>query len=196
MIELPFDTAPGPPLNGPADLAALLRPEGRLRAAWFYTPVGGMVGVIDATCVHLLEFASRDRVLPAFARLGPIAPAPQGVGLAQALQDQLTAYFAGRRDSFSLPLALPRTAFAAQVRAALLAIPFGRTQSYGAVAAALGVPRAARAVGRANGANPLAILVPCHRLLGPKGQLTGYAGGLWRKEWLLAHEGRGLVRTD
>ena len=83
------------------------------------------------------------------------------------------------------------TEFQRMVWKALRAIPAGRTTSYGALAKKLGLPRAARAVGLANGANPVAIVVPCHRVIGANGSLTGYGGGMRRKEWLLAHEGRG-----
>jgi methylated-DNA-[protein]-cysteine S-methyltransferase len=103
---------------------------------------------------------------------------------------QLAEYFAGRRHAFTLKLDLQGTDFELRVWTELLNIPFGHTQTYRQIAARLGDPNAVRAVGRANGSNPVAIVVPCHRVLGSDGSLTGYAGGLARKEWLLAHEGR------
>jgi methylated-DNA-[protein]-cysteine S-methyltransferase len=102
--------------------------------------------------------------------------------------EQLRAYFAGERTSFDLPLAPIGTPFQVQVWWALADIPYGQTESYGRLAARVGQPGAARAVGLANGRNPLAIILPCHRVIGASGQLVGYGGGLDRKRWLLAHE--------
>lgn len=103
---------------------------------------------------------------------------------------QLQAYFAGDLQQFDLPLAPEGTGFQQQVWAALRAIPYGETCTYAALAEAVGNPRAVRAVGLANGRNPLPIVVPCHRVVGSDGTLTGYAGGLARKAALLAHERR------
>ena len=103
---------------------------------------------------------------------------------------QFREYFAGTRTSFDLPLAARGTAFQRQVWSALREIPFGETTSYGALAKTLGSPAASRAVGAANGRNPLSIVVPCHRVIGASGALTGYAGGTERKRWLLSHEAR------
>ncbi len=101
---------------------------------------------------------------------------------------QLAAYFAGELQAFDLPLAAGGTAFQQRVWAALKEIPFGQTWSYGQLALHIGAPGASRAVGLANGRNPLSIVVPCHRVIGANGSLTGYGGGLERKRWLLAHE--------
>jgi methylated-DNA-[protein]-cysteine S-methyltransferase len=101
---------------------------------------------------------------------------------------QLAEYFAGQRQRFDLPLAPLGTAFQKRVWQLLQQIPFGETRSYGELAKMLGQPTASRAVGAANGRNPISIVVPCHRVIGLSGKLTGYAGGLNRKEWLLAHE--------
>lgn len=107
----------------------------------------------------------------------------------QQAQAQLAAYFAGERRSFDLPLDLrPGTAFQQNVWHALLSIPYGSTQSYGALSVAIGKPAAVRAVGGAVGRNPLSIVVPCHRVVGAQGALTGYAGGLERKTALLQRE--------
>lgn len=106
---------------------------------------------------------------------------------AQAIE-QLDAYFAGQLQDFDLPLEPSGTAFQKQVWRALRQIPYGQTTSYKAIAEAVGAPRAVRAVGSANGRNPLPVVVPCHRVVGANGKLTGYSGGLGRKEWLLAHE--------
>ncbi|MBB3190595.1 methylated-DNA--[protein]-cysteine S-methyltransferase [Halomonas cerina] len=101
---------------------------------------------------------------------------------------QLTEYFAGTRRSFDLPLAPAGTDFQRRVWQALAAIPYGETRDYGEIAEQLGQRHSQRAVGAANGKNPIAIVVPCHRVIGRDGRLTGYAGGLGRKQWLLAHE--------
>jgi methylated-DNA-[protein]-cysteine S-methyltransferase len=101
---------------------------------------------------------------------------------------QLREYFAGTRQEFDLALNAAGTVFQRRVWAALREIPYGRTASYGETAAAIGAPTASRAVGLANGQNPISIIVPCHRVVGADGSLTGYGGGLDAKRWLLAHE--------
>jgi methylated-DNA-[protein]-cysteine S-methyltransferase len=101
---------------------------------------------------------------------------------------QLRAYFAGRLKHFDLPLNAAGTVFQRAVWEALRAVSYGATASYGEIAAAVGNPKGSRAVGLANGRNPIAIVVPCHRIIGRNGSLTGYGGGLDRKQWLLTHE--------
>jgi methylated-DNA-[protein]-cysteine S-methyltransferase len=101
---------------------------------------------------------------------------------------QLTAYFAGDLREFDLPLEAPGSDFQRRVWRELRQIPFGRSISYGELARRIGQPAASRAVGRANGQNPISIIVPCHRVIGADGTLTGYGGGLDRKRWLLDHE--------
>ncbi len=107
--------------------------------------------------------------------------------------DQLELYFAGNLAEFDLPIAFAATPFQEQVWRHLLTIPYGRLASYQQVANALEKPNAVRAVGAANGQNPISVIVPCHRVIGSNGHLTGYGGGLWRKEWLLKHEGSLLL---
>uniref|UniRef100_UPI004048D59F methylated-DNA--[protein]-cysteine S-methyltransferase n=1 Tax=Rheinheimera sp. TaxID=1869214 RepID=UPI004048D59F len=104
--------------------------------------------------------------------------------------DQLQAYFAGTLQQFSLPLAASGTVFQQQVWQALCTVPFGTTCSYADIANQIDNKKAVRAVGAANGRNPIAIIVPCHRVIGANGTLTGYAGGLDKKAWLLKHEQR------
>ncbi len=104
-------------------------------------------------------------------------------------QQQLNEYFAGVRSNFDLPLAARGTPFQQQVWQALTTIPYGQTWSYQQLANAIGNPKAVRAVGLANGKNPLSVIVPCHRVIGKNGRLTGYAGGVERKAQLLALEG-------
>jgi methylated-DNA-[protein]-cysteine S-methyltransferase len=108
-------------------------------------------------------------------------------------REQLEAYFAGELRAFDLKLAPRGTPFQQRVWAALCEIPFGETTSYGALATELGRPGAARAVGLANGRNPIAVIVPCHRVIGASGDLTGFGGGLERKRALLAHEAEVLA---
>ena len=104
------------------------------------------------------------------------------------LRAQLAEYFAGTRTEFDVPLHASGTPFQQKVWDALTHIPYGETTSYGQTAAAIGTPSASRAVGLANGQNPIPIIVPCHRVVGANGSLTGYGGGLETKRWLLAHE--------
>lgn len=117
-------------------------------------------------------------------------PADEDAAVLDAAERQLTEYFGGRRTAFDLPLALEGTAFQRLVWDELLAIPFGERISYGELARRVGRPGSARAVGLANGRNPVSIIVPCHRVVGSDGTLTGYGGGLDRKAWLLDHEAR------
>ena len=105
-------------------------------------------------------------------------------------REQLKAYFAGKLQDFELALAGEGSAFQRTVWKALCKIPFGVTESYGGLARRIGNPSASRAVGLANGRNPIGIIVPCHRVVGANGSLTGYGGGLERKQWLLEHERR------
>ncbi len=102
---------------------------------------------------------------------------------------QIAEYFLGNRREFDLPVVLQGTEFQRLVWQQLLTIPFGSTASYQEIADSINKPRAVRAVGAANGQNPVSIIVPCHRIIGSDKSLTGYGGGLWRKEWLLRHEG-------
>lgn len=102
---------------------------------------------------------------------------------------QLDEYFRGDRTSFSVKLDLRGTDFQKKVWAKLIQVKFGKTTTYKALATAIGHPASTRAVGGANHRNPVSIIVPCHRVVGSNGRLTGYGGGLWRKDWLLRHEG-------
>jgi methylated-DNA-[protein]-cysteine S-methyltransferase len=126
---------------------------------------------------------------PRRVRLEEVVENPNHPVLREA-ERQLKEYFAGKRQSFSLPLDMRGTPFQNQVWEALLAIPFGETRSYGQLANQLGNPKATRAVGAANGRNPIAIVVPCHRVIGLSGKLTGFAGGLQAKAHLLDLEGK------
>ena len=127
---------------------------------------------------------------PSRVRLGAMAGDADHPVLIDTVR-QLGEYFAGTRRGFDLPLDFRGTAFQRGVWAALLTIPYGETRSYGTIAAQIGRPGASRAVGAANGRNPISIVAPCHRVIGSTGRLTGFAGGLAAKERLLALERRG-----
>ncbi|TGE24511.1 bifunctional transcriptional activator/DNA repair protein Ada [Hymenobacter aquaticus] len=155
------------------------------------TPLGTMLACATEQGICLLEFTDR-RMLETelrdlARRLGATIVQSDNPHFAQ-LRQELAEYFAGRRQAFSVPLHMPGTAFQQAVWQELGRIAYGTTRSYGQQALAVGRPTAVRAVAAANGLNRLAILVPCHRVIGADGQLTGYAGGLWRKKWLLELE--------
>ena len=126
---------------------------------------------------------------PRRVRLGTPKHDPENKFLKQT-ETQLKAYFEGKLKKFTVPLDFKGTDFQKSVWAALLTIPFGETRSYGEIARQIGRPDASRAVGAANGRNPISIITPCHRVLGSNGRLTGFAGGLEAKDHLLQHEGR------
>lgn len=145
------------------------------------SPLGPLALVAANAAVTGIYFAGhrRQAPLPAFGE-----PAPDDPVIARAAR-QLGEYFAGDRRVFELPLAPAGDAFRQAVWALLRTIPYGQTRTYGEIARELGRPGAAQAVGAANGANPISIVVPCHRVIGADGTLTGYAGGLDRKRFLL-----------
>ena len=161
----------------------------------FDTPTGRMLIVSDdqqRLCAADWE-DHEQRMLRLFGRHHRATAADlRQAGRASAPRRARAAYFEGELDAIErVPTASIGTAFQRRVWTALRLIPAGSTLSYGALAARLGVPAAARAVGMANGANPIAIVVPCHRVIGADAALTGYGGGLERKRWLLDHEGAG-----
>lgn len=163
-----------------------------LAAVWLDTPVGPMLAVAGDAGLHLLEFTDRAILSKEINRLrqtiGGIAFGPHPV--LTALAGQLGEYFEGTRAIFDLPLKPVGGAFHQSVWTALLAIPAGVTCSYKDLSLRLGNLKAIRAVAQANGANPIGIIIPCHRVIGADGSLVGYGGKLWRKRWLLAHEQR------
>jgi AraC family transcriptional regulator of adaptative response/methylated-DNA-[protein]-cysteine methyltransferase len=163
-----------------------------LTAQWLDTPIGAMLTVVDDAGVHLLEFAERKALPTEIERLrkrvGPICFGQHA--MLDTLARQVEQYFAGRSITFDVPVVQKGTGFEATVWDALRRIPAGATRSYGEIARFIDCPDAARAVARANGANQVAIIVPCHRVIGADGSLTGYGGKIWRKQWLLEHERR------
>jgi methylated-DNA-[protein]-cysteine S-methyltransferase len=150
------------------------------------TPVGELVITSDGDSLTSVRFEQHAHMAPLSGRA---RRDERAAPLAEAKR-QLAAYFAGELRAFALPLAARGSEFQHKVWAALREIPFGATATYGALGRRLGAPNHARAVGHANGRNPLSIFVPCHRVVAAGGALTGYAGGVAHKRWLLAHEER------
>jgi AraC family transcriptional regulator of adaptative response/methylated-DNA-[protein]-cysteine methyltransferase len=172
---------------------ASFRSDAMLRADYILTPLGTMIAVSDQTALHLLEFADRKALPTELQRLRKMTKGSIGVGRTQItarVETELAAYFAGESDAFTVPLVLHGTAFTTDVWKALRQIPAGQTRSYSALAKSIGAPLATRAVARANGANQIALIVPCHRVIGANGTLTGYGGGLWRKQKLIEIENK------
>ena len=156
------------------------------------TPLGPMLAGVTHEGVVILEFTDRRMLETQLQRLARklgcvFVPGQNAIG--QQLEQELSAYFEGRLRAFSVPLRPAGTEFQRAAWRVLESIPYGETRSYGEQARLLGRPSAVRAVARANGDNPIAIVVPCHRVIGADGTLTGYGGGLWRKRWLLHLEG-------
>jgi O-6-methylguanine DNA methyltransferase len=152
------------------------------------TPLGTMVAAAVDQGLVVLDFADRRAARTALRNAARRLKATPTIGRhphLDTLRTQLDEYFAGARRAFDLPLAPRGTAFEESVWSWLRTIPPGQTRTYAEGASAVGRPQAVRAIGRANGANPLAIVVPCHRVIGSDGDLTGYGGGLWRKRVLL-----------
>ena len=159
--------------------------------ARFASPVGELVLTASDTGLTAIYFPTSRHGPPPLESVDWVeddAGRPASAILARARR-QLEEYFAGTRTTFDLPLAPTGTPFEQRVWEALRAIPYGTTTSYGVLARQLGDPRATRAVGAANGRNPIPIIVPCHRVVGARGELTGFGGGIDRKRWLLEHEG-------
>lgn len=144
------------------------------------TPIGPLTLQADEAAVTAIRFGA--------------GGAQDASPLLDAAEAQLREYFAGARRTFDLPLAPHGTAFQQRVWTALRAIPYGETRTYGELAAAIGSPNASRAVGMANHRNPISIVIPCHRVIGANGTLTGYAGGLEIKQKLLALEGINILK--
>ncbi|RFT16345.1 MAG: Methylated-DNA--protein-cysteine methyltransferase [Candidatus Saccharicenans subterraneus] len=154
---------------------------------YYHSPIGIIEIEGGPAGVRSCSFASEKEA----AGLKPAGSGSELEAVPDVLEEarrQLDEYFKGRRQKFSVRLDLRGTEFQRKVWAELRKIPFGQTRSYGEIARACGRGGAARAVGGANHMNPVVILVPCHRVIGADGSLTGFGGGLWRKKWLLEHE--------
>jgi AraC family transcriptional regulator of adaptative response/methylated-DNA-[protein]-cysteine methyltransferase len=164
--------------------------------AWIESPLGPLIAGANEQGVCLLEFTDRrmlEAQLDTIRRRFHCALVPGGNEHINQLRTELGEYFSGARRAFEVPLSYPGTEFQVRVWRELLAIPYGETRSYEGMAAAIDTPNAVRAVGRANGMNRIAILIPCHRVIGKDGTPVGYGGGLWRKRWLLDHERKGMA---
>ncbi len=167
-----------------------------LLARWLATPLGPMLAVTRDEGIVLLDFFDRNHVEAELQRLcrrfgsgaSPAVIVPGTHRHLDHVERELAEYFAGTRQSFTVPLAPRGTDFELKAWTFLRAIPYAQTRSYGQQARGMEMPRAVRSVGRANGRNFMAILIPCHRVIGADGTLTGYGGGLARKQWLLHHE--------
>ena len=160
------------------------------------SPLGEMIAGASPAGICFLEWNDRGgvpRILQRVAKRYRLPLQPGGTRLLDQLESQLREYFEGTLRSFTVPLDIKGTEFECRTWKSLLKIPYGERRSYGDMARSLGKPGAARAVGRANGANYISIVIPCHRVVETGGALRGYGGGLWRKKWLLGHEtGPGL----
>ncbi|MBM3751755.1 MAG: bifunctional transcriptional activator/DNA repair protein Ada [Acidimicrobiia bacterium] len=183
-----FSTAPGQAVSADA-----------VRLGWMDTPIGPMIAGATDTGINLLEFTGRrmleaqlDTVQRRFKQ--PLVPADHPH--LDTLKSELQSYFAGTLREFSVPVVAPGTDFEERVWAELCKIPYGETRSYEDVAIALGNRAAVRAVGRANGLNRIAIVIPCHRVVNKSGELGGYGGGLWRKRRLLHLEKSSSSQRD
>lgn len=160
----------------------------------FESPIGPLTAVEHDAGLAAVYMAVHKR-RPAPETLGALVP-PSSSPVLAATAEQLGEYFARERREFSLPLAPVGSEFQQRVWAALRAIPYGGLRSYGELAAMLGDPSMAQAVGSANGRNPISIIVPCHRVVGSDGSLAGYAGGLERKQFLLELENPSWTHTE
>ncbi len=168
-----------------------LRRDGLLQADWIKTPLGDMIAVCSAQHLHLLEFVDRKALPAELSRLRKACNGDLGLGsfaTTEQIRDELDAFFSGKCATFQTPLALQASAFTRTVWDELRNIPPGQTRSYSEIARQINHPTATRAVARANGANQIALVIPCHRVVGADGSLTGYGGGLWRKQRLIEIE--------
>lgn len=162
-----------------------------LLADWVSTPLGDMIAISCRSQLHLLEFFDRPALPNALVRLDTLSKGRLGIGRTDPsdhIKTELAAFFDGKSSDFETPLAYHGSSFSKTVWDALREIPAGQTRSYADIARTIGRSSAARAVARANGANQIALVVPCHRVIGAYGSLTGYGGGLWRKQKLLEIE--------
>ncbi len=178
------------------DHALFMTPDSQAGGAVWYIEVQSPIGVLVVTnetdsITGLYMESHRHGPINRGAWILDVHRERAALNMARA---QLQEYFAGTRTQFELRLAAQGTDVQKDVWHALSLIPYGETRSYGEIARQLGKPKASRAIGSANGRNPISIIVPCHRVIGSDGSLTGFGGGIARKQWLLAHEAR--VRTE
>jgi len=163
-----------------------------LKYVFMNTPLGRMLAAEYEGQLCLLEFDNGKKAMEYLAELAnrlKCNAVEENSPILHEVERQLKGYFQGDRREFEIPLLLIGSDFQKSVWSALQSIPRGQTTDYGSMASRIGKPQAVRAVGRANASNPIAIIVPCHRVIGKDGSLVGYGGELWRKKWLLEHEG-------
>ena len=168
-----------------------------VRLAWIESPLGPLIAGADDRGICLLEFSDRrmlEAQLQTLARRLRRTLVPGEHHFLEQLRSELAEYFAGTRKEFTVPLHAPGTPFQERVWNELLKVPYGELRSYEQIAIAVGSPKAVRAVGTANGMNRIAIVIPCHRVIGKDGTPTGYGGGIWRKQRLLDLERGSLHR--
>lgn len=168
-------------------------PQLHLHSAWLESPLGPVLAIADEERLYLLEFVARRGLEREINRLKKTLKAtitPGSTAVIRLISSELHAYFAGSLKQFTTPIHLLGSTFQQSVWQELMHIPYGETRSYSKQAENLGKPTAFRAVANANGANQLAIIIPCHRIINLNGALGGYGGGIGRKQWLLAHEQR------
>jgi AraC family transcriptional regulator of adaptative response/methylated-DNA-[protein]-cysteine methyltransferase len=174
---------------------ALLGQHNILKASWLDTKLGPMIAISGNEALYLLEFVDRrglEREVERLRQKVKSAIIPGDTQPIHSIEHELNQYFDGKLSEFKTPLCFLGSPFQKRVWEELKKIPFGETRSYSDLAKAIGKPSAFRAVARANGANQLAIVIPCHRVINTGGELGGYGGGLIRKKWLINHEKRRL----
>ena len=160
----------------------------KLYKAHIDTPLGTMIAIADDDTLHLLEFRDRVNIEKQLKKLSQFQISNQSNSVIDTAQQELNDYFNGTLKSFKTPLKIYGLKFQQSIMQTLIDIPYGQTRSYSDQAQSVGNDNACQAVGSANGRNQIAIIIPCHRVIGKNGNLTGYAGGLKRKKWLLNHE--------
>ncbi len=150
------------------------------------TPLGTMIAIADDSALHLLEFNDRKNIDAQLKKIGDTQTGRNKI--IESIESELQDYFAGTLKTFKTPLKLYGSDFQHTAMKALVTVPYGQTRTYKQQAEWINKPKGTQAIGNANGKNQIAIIIPCHRVIGSDGSLTGYAGGLERKEWLLNHE--------
>jgi AraC family transcriptional regulator, regulatory protein of adaptative response / methylated-DNA-[protein]-cysteine methyltransferase len=187
----PSDTGYRPAMQVSTDEASRMGKASEIYMSEITTPLGTMLAGTTARGVCLLEFTNRIRLEKEFSDLQKMLNAVMLSGRNQysdQLEKELNEYFAGKRKTFSVPLNMPGNEFSLSVWKTLLDIPYGKTCSYKEQAESMNNPKAIRAIAATNGRNRLAIIVPCHRVIGSDGSMTGYAAGVETKKWLLNFE--------
>lgn len=173
------------------DDAPAISKQDTLKAAWFDTKLGSMISIADEKGLYLLEFVDccgLEREIDRLRKKLKVAIIPGENKVLKQIQAELHSYFNGECYTFKTPIQMIGSDFQKMVWSSLIKIPVGQTQSYSDIAKLIHKPTAFRAVANANGTNQLAIIIPCHRVINANGGLGGYAGGVARKRWLLAHE--------